>query len=731
MKPYTIPLKSAGGENRVHCSGKASALASLIKAGLSVPGGFCLSAGAYDRFIDSNGLRASISLELGRKGLSDMRWEEMWDASLRIRNLFLRSKIPGDIRGAVSKKISEFPRGARFAVRSASRAEDGSERSYAGLHESYLNVLGKEDVLEKIKMVWASLWSDAAIAYGRELSLNPLESSMAVIIQEMVFGERSGVVFSVDPGRSTRAVIEAVYGLNKGLVDGEIEPDRWFIDRKTGSTESSRIARHEGKIVPGPRGVKASKVSREEKDRPVLSKRDISKIYRAARKAEEIFGGPQDMEWTIRDRSLFILQARPITTVRPTEEEGRRGFDLSLRRSFENLREMEAKLSGELVPAMIEEAREASEIELADLSDEELAREIEVRSEALDRWKDIYWKEFIPFAHGARLFGRIYNDRVRPDDPFEFIGLLTTDSILSVKRNRELESIAKKISAAAGLKGKSAGKALKDIDTLLSSFIESNSGIDPGMPEFEEEKEALYAIVREIASKPVKKKRPGRRRSSLEKKYFGSFGEKDKPFASELLGLARNSYRLRDDDNIYLERFETNLNEAVNESRVRLGGRCETVDSCGNPEEVMRALRFDDYVPSPSAPEDKGTRRMKARARQLKGQPAGEGVVKGKARVVMERSDLFKVRRGEILVTDSIDPKMTFVVPLASGIVERRGGMLIHGAIIAREYGLPCVTGVPGATELIRTGDTITVDGYFGLVINHGDEEEAKGGRST
>ena len=105
------------------------------------------------------------------------------------------------------------------------------------------------------------------------------------------------------------------------------------------------------------------------------------------------------------------------------------------------------------------------------------------------------------------------------------------------------------------------------------------------------------------------------------------------------------------------------------------------------------------------------------KARQIVGQPAGPGVSIGKARVIHNASDLFGFKEGEILVCDAIDPGMTFVVPLAAGIVERRGGMLIHGAIIAREYGIPCVTGAPNVAEWIKTGDTVTVDGYLGIVI--------------
>jgi phosphoenolpyruvate synthase/pyruvate phosphate dikinase len=99
------------------------------------------------------------------------------------------------------------------------------------------------------------------------------------------------------------------------------------------------------------------------------------------------------------------------------------------------------------------------------------------------------------------------------------------------------------------------------------------------------------------------------------------------------------------------------------------------------------------------------------------GQPASPGLAQGPARVVLEPSELFNFKTGDILVVDSLDPSMTFVAPLAAGIVERRGGMLIHGSIIAREYGIPCVTGVPKATSLIHTGDSVTVDGYLGIVI--------------
>jgi pyruvate,water dikinase len=184
--------------------------------------------------------------------------------------------------------------------------------------------------------------------------------------------------------------------------------------------------------------------------------------------------------------------------------------------------------------------------------------------------------------------------------------------------------------------------------------------------------------------------------------------------AAELLELARVSYRLRDDDNIHIGRIEAQLLAAVNEGRRRL----EDGPAAAEGRDALKAALEQTDVgsrmhPSPAPQRPQGDR---VRPRQLVGQPAGQGVARGMARVIHEHADLADFSHGEVLVCDAVDPNMTFVVPLAAAVVERRGGMLIHGAIIAREYGLPCVTGIADAAAFIRTGDTLTVDGYLGIV---------------
>lgn len=203
----------------------------------------------------------------------------------------------------------------------------------------------------------------------------------------------------------------------------------------------------------------------------------------------------------------------------------------------------------------------------------------------------------------------------------------------------------------------------------------------------------------------------------LRQKFFDTFDPMERMEAESLLDLARASYRIRDDDNMLIGRVEAQLIAAVNEARARLKAGVVSEDL----QKALHGLHFGGV--SSSTGEADPTGMYTVRARQLVGQPAGPGVVRGKARVVADPTEIANFKSGEILVVDAVDPNMTYIVPLAAGIIERRGGMLIHGAIIAREYGLPCVTGIPEATTRIRTGDVITVDGFLGIVTLSGDRD--------
>jgi pyruvate,water dikinase len=204
---------------------------------------------------------------------------------------------------------------------------------------------------------------------------------------------------------------------------------------------------------------------------------------------------------------------------------------------------------------------------------------------------------------------------------------------------------------------------------------------------------------------------------SHEDRFVESFPAARQGYARELLDLARASYRLRDDDNVFLARIEALCTQSLAEARRRLSARTgKAADhlSAGQAAGLLRD-RGSAWPEALEAP-PRAAPSPPTRYRQLVGQPAGPGLASGPARVIRQPDDVLEFRPGDVLVCDAVDPGITVLVPLAVAVVERRGGMLIHGAIIAREYGLPCVTGVADATERIPPGQTITVDGFLGIV---------------
>ena len=326
----------------------------------------------------------------------------------------------------------------------------------------------------------------------------------------------------------------------------------------------------------------------------------------------------------------------------------------------------------------------------------------------------VYWEEFIPFAHGVRLFGQYYNDVVRPQDPYEFVRLLGATEMESLERNRLLEEMAATVRADNGLRRQLENGELAHADPgfseMLEAFIRRFGDLScpvTGVVACTQGPEALLRLVLEMASHPPSRSvvQP-QEVAALTASFLHRFDGEKRTRAEELLDLARTSYRLRDNDNIHLARIEAQKLAAVEEGKRRLALRGSDRVYPPLVEEVSRhapAARPTGGERS-SPPLPAGTD-FTLQPRQLIGQPAGPGIARGMARVILDPSDLGTFRHGEVLVCDAVDPNMTFIVPLAAGIIERRGGMLIHGAIIAREYGLPCVTGVPDATSLIRTGE--------------------------
>ncbi len=735
QEPYIVPLIGAAGAGDGLVGGKAARLGSLIQAGFRVPRGFCITSRAYEQFIAEAELSGYVAMELGRKSLDAMRWEELWDAALRIRSAFLRAEIPDAVAGQIRRALADHIGDGAVAVRSSAPGEDSQQLSFAGLHESIVGVKGDRAVLDAVRTVWASLWSDAALLYRRELSLDPHRSRMAVLIQAVELAECSGVAFNRDPRSpdADRAVIEAVPGPCALLVDGSVDPDRWTLERTSGALIEFRPGHRES----GGGG-------------PLLDARDLAHLLGVLSRIEHLFAWPPDVEWIGRSSDTVVLQARPITTSRPAADD-ERGWYLTLRPNLRRLSALADRVAGELIPALESEGAHLASQDLAACADAELAAALLERADALRRWKDIYWDEFIPLAHGVRQLGQYFADAVRPDDPYEFVGLLKSVDMLASRRNQAMEDLAARLRGNSRLiqAVSDARIVLTDADATMWQGLLTPLHELPGGPEFLDAFDELAAgfmdvmygterlldrpdlllhTLLELADVAPRDARPaeprqGVGRADLEARLFDAVGFARRDEATEVLRVGRVSWRLRDDDNLLLSRVESQLNRAVAMAldRLRAAGRIWQQPRRTDALVPALAAALTDPnavldLPAATPGDAKVEIRSQETPRQLIGQPASPGLASGRVCRITNGEDIGRFRAGNVLVCDAIQPMMTHLVPLAAAVVERRGGMLIHGAIIAREMGIPCVNGIARAVEQLRDGDLVTVDGHLGIV---------------
>ncbi len=682
-RPLLIPLDAPGVPDDQIVGGKAAKLAQLMRAGFKVPRGFCLTTWAYEAFVIDAKITAAIDMELGRKSMDDMRWEEIWDAALRIRSMFLAQPLSELLRITVAEGLELFNSSTPLAVRSSAIGEDSAGHSFAGLHESIIGVRGKQGVVDAVRLVWASLWSDAALLYRKELGLDPTRSRMAVLVQEMVDADRSGVAFARDPRDPLKehAIIESVAGPCSLLVDGLVEPDRWELDRKTHSILA---------WIPGQR-------DDGHEDIPFLEARDLQEILETLLSIERVFCWSPDVEWTGRSDFLTVLQARPITTG-VVDDDKTRSWYLTLRPGAARLKALRERVTAQLIPELHAEGEKMAAEELDLLEELDLADAIEKRSNVVAKWKEIYWDEFIPFAHGVRRLATYYNDAVQPQDPYEFVGLLRDQPLIATQRNQFISKLAQQLaesdallSAVESLLGRLAGdlhwptfrdelrQATDSPETFIRGFEDLNDrfldiAYDHGR--LHDQPEPLLRNLVELARTSNQSSRSDQElvvsALALEEKLLLAVGPDRRDEATDYIETARVSCRLRDDDNLLVSRLDSQLLRALEVAAKRLRDHGRLVgEGCPNESHVkllVRALReplaspicieftpeVDEPGSSPAAPGET--------QRQLIGQPASPGLATGSVRCIHGIEDLGKFRRGEILVCDAIQPTMSHLL---------------------------------------------------------------------
>ncbi len=299
--------------------GKGANLGEMVSANIPVPDGFIVTAKAYYDFLKLTSLREKILTELTGLDVDDS--EELQAASKRVRTAVLNAKMPDvlalQIRDAYHELSGKHDR--LVAVRSSATAEDLPDASFAGQQDTYLNVLGWEEVVKHTQKCWASLFTSRAIFYRTEQGFDHFKVGIAVPVQLMVQSEVSGIMFTVNPltNNQKEVSIEAGFGLGQPIVSGEITPDQYIVRKKTEEIIVKEIMKQTWQYTIE----KKVPVSKKYQSTQKLSDKKILELANIGMMIEEHYGHPQDIEWGMENNKLYIVQSRPVTTLDAQKDE--------------------------------------------------------------------------------------------------------------------------------------------------------------------------------------------------------------------------------------------------------------------------------------------------------------------------------------------------------------------------------------------------------------------------
>jgi pyruvate,water dikinase len=299
--------------------GKGASLVRLREAGFPVPAGFIITADAYRRFVEVNALQPLIEVLLETPELRVPKTAR--DASTALTAAIAASVIPDDLRDGIAAAYRRLRQESSVvAVRSSALSEDGASASSAGLYETYLNVRDLTSVLDAVQRCYQSLWTARAVQYRAFKGLGGPEEAMAVVVMAQIAAEAAGVAFTANPitGDRGQVVVNASWGLGEAVVSGRVTPDTYIVDKRSLSIQSREIAEKEVEIVADPMGGSGTisrTVERRRSTTSALTDEQLATIVSLCRDIEDRFARPMDIEWAVVQQSVFILQARPITSL--------------------------------------------------------------------------------------------------------------------------------------------------------------------------------------------------------------------------------------------------------------------------------------------------------------------------------------------------------------------------------------------------------------------------------
>lgn len=317
---FLLDLREVSKTDRALVGGKGANLGELIRMDeLRVPEGFCITTKAYDAILYENQAIRELLEQLHPLKADDR--QTIARISGNIREIIEKTPVPAELDAEISEKLTSFDPDTAFAIRSSATAEDLPTASFAGQQDTYLHIIGKEEILKHIAACWASLFTERAVSYRIQNGFDHQQVRLAVIVQQLVIPQASGIVFTADPVSFNRKVmrIDAGFGLGEALVSGIVNADNYII--REGKITDKQVPTKKTLIYPAQSGGTEAKAIQEEKQHlQVLTDEHILILERIGRTIEAHFGSPQDIEWCLADDQFYIVQSRPITTLFPIPE---------------------------------------------------------------------------------------------------------------------------------------------------------------------------------------------------------------------------------------------------------------------------------------------------------------------------------------------------------------------------------------------------------------------------
>lgn len=322
----TREIGQVGSADRPLIGGKGASLGELCRAGLRVPAGFVVTVRSFERAMQAADPDGTIGREIGRLPGRDSA--AIARVAAQIRDRIAAAPLPGDVQDAIVASYRDLSAGghadgpgAPVAVRSSGTSEDSDTASFAGLQDTYLWVRGAQQVLERVRRCWASLYNAEAVTYRLGRPIGDQTLAMGVVVQRMVDPRSAGVMFTCSPTTGDRSVIaiEGTWGLGSVLVGGEVTPDSYVVSKVTGEiirrTIAAKLRLHQ--LDPAGTGTTVADVPEHLREQTCLDDDEIRALARVGREVERHYGTPQDIEWAVTGPAggadVVLLQSRPET----------------------------------------------------------------------------------------------------------------------------------------------------------------------------------------------------------------------------------------------------------------------------------------------------------------------------------------------------------------------------------------------------------------------------------